>query len=165
MAVADRDLPARRSRRRVAQRRHVMIVAVGVAPDFEIPVRKRDHALVGDTEYGDVADFIEPAAHPDRVRADRVMIAGQDHQRQAGIGQNLAGAVDRLRPDLVIVEGVAGQDRDIGAERARRRQHCAQHTAAVAAVQRGDAVVIDMQVRGMDDADVTGRCFSFVYCH
>src|SRR3954468_3469391 len=91
MAVANRDLPPRQARRRLAQRHHVVVVTMRVAPEFEVPRRKRDHALVGDAEYGDVADFTEPAAQPDRVRAHRIVIAGQDHHRQPGIGEQLAG--------------------------------------------------------------------------
>ena len=102
----------------------------------------------------DIADLVEPAAHPDRIRRRRIVIAGQDHHRQPGLGEQHAGAVDRIRRDLMIVEGVAGEDHGIGAERPRRRQHVAQHAGAVAAMHCRDPVVIDMQIRRVDDADV-----------
>ena len=59
----------------------------------------------------------------------------------------------------MIVERVAGQDHDIGAEIARRLQHAAQPGRAVAAMHRRDAVVIDMQVGGMDEEDVCRGAF------
>ena len=88
------------------------------------------------------------------------MIAGQDHDRQPGIGEQHAGAVDRRRRDLMVVEGVAGQDHDIGAEIARLLQHAAQPGRAVAAMHRSDAVVIDMEIGGMDEEDVCLGAFS-----
>ena len=87
MAVADRDLPPRGARRRVAQRRHVVIAAMRVAPDFEIEGRKRDPSLVRDADDRDVADLVEPAAQPYRIRGRRVVIAGQDDDGQRGIGE------------------------------------------------------------------------------
>jgi DNA repair exonuclease SbcCD nuclease subunit len=70
------------------------------------------------------------------------VIAGQDDERQLRIGEERPGAVDRLRRDLLIVEGVASEDHGIGAARARRRQHVAQHAGAVAAMQCGKPIVI-----------------------
>ena len=160
MAVADRDVPAGFARRRVAQRRHVVIIAMRVAPDFEIERRKRDPTLVRDADDRDVADLVEPAAQPDRIRRRRVVIAGQDHDRQTGIGEQHAGAVDRRRRDLMVVERVAGQDHDTGAEIARLLQHAAQPGRAVAAMHRSDAVIIDMEIGGMDEEDVCLGAFS-----
>ena len=87
----------------------------------------------------------------------RVVIAGQDHHRHAGVGQQPPGAVDRGGADLVVVEGVAGQQHDVGAERPRRPQYVAQPGGAVAAMHRRDPVVVDMQIRRMDEEDVA-RC-------
>ena len=154
MAVAHCDVPAHRARRRVAQRRHVVIVAMRIAPDFEVEIQESDAALVGDAEYRDIADLVKPAAHPDRIRRCWVVIAGQYHERQLRVCEKRGGAVDRVRRDLMIVEGVAGKDHGIGAERPRRRQHVAQYAGAVAAVQCRNPVVIDMQIRRVDDADV-----------
>ena len=66
----------------------------------------------------------------------------------------MPGAVDRRRGDLMIVEGVAGQDHDVGAEIPRRLEDAAQPGRAVAAMHRRDAVVIDMQIGGMDEENV-----------
>ncbi len=54
----------------------------------------------------------------------------------------------------MVVERIAGQDHDIGAEIPRHIEDAAQPGRAVAAMHRRDAVVIDMQVGGMDEEDV-----------
>jgi len=153
MTVADRDVPTGFARQRVAQWHHVVIIAMRVPPDFEIERRKRNLALVRDAEDRDVADLVKPAAQPNRIRRCRVVIAGQDHNRQPGIGEQHSGALDRRRRDLMVVEGVAGQDHDSGAELARGVENAAQPGRAVAAMHRRDAVVIDVEIGGMDEED------------
>ena len=82
------------------------------------------------------------------------MVAGQDHDRQPGLRERSAGAVGRRRGDHVIVESIAGEQHDIGAELAGDRQYRAQPGGAVAVMLRGDALVVDMQVRRMNEKDV-----------
>ena len=154
MPVADRDLPSRGARRRIPQRHHVVIVAMRIAPDFEVERTESDPALVRDADYRDVADLVEPAAQPDRVRRRRVVIAGQDNDRHSGIGEQHSGPVDRRGGDLMIIECIAGQDHDIGAEIPRHIEDAAQPGRAVAAMHRRDAVVIDVEIGGMDEENV-----------
>ena len=54
----------------------------------------------------------------------------------------------------MIVECVAGQDHDIGANLPRHIEDAAQPGRAVAAMHRRDAVVVDVQVGGMDEENI-----------
>jgi hypothetical protein len=57
----------------------------------------------------------------------------------------------------MVVERVAGQDHDIRAEIPRRLKDAAQPGRAIAAMHRRDAVVIDVEVGGMDEENIPLR--------
>jgi hypothetical protein len=71
--------------------------------------RKDDGTIVGDAEDCEVLDLVEAAAQPYRIRGRRIVIAGQDHDRQPGIGDQAGRPLDRYVIDRVVVECVAGK--------------------------------------------------------
>ena len=124
-----------------------------VAPDLQVMVGKADCLVVRDADDGDVGNGREPAAHEDAVRQRRVVVAGQDHHLDAGIGQQPAGAVEHRGGDAVVVERVAGEQHDIGVRVAGGGEHGGKAGRAVA-VLGGVLFVIDVQVGTVDEDDV-----------
>ena len=59
----------------------------------------------------------------------------------------------------MVIEGVARQDHNIGAEIARRVEDAAQPGRAVAAMHRRDAVVIDVKIGGMGEENFSPGAF------
>jgi hypothetical protein len=68
-------------------------------------------------------------------------------------GQHEAGAVEHRGGDAVVVEGVAGQQHDVGAGRTGCGQHGGEAGGAIA-VLCGVGFIIDVQVGGVDEEDV-----------
>ena len=106
-----------------------------------------------DPEDGDVGNGREPATDEHAVGQRRVVVAWQDHHRDAGIGQQPAGAVEHRGGDAVVVERVAGEQDDIGTGVACGGEHGGQAVGAVA-VLGGVLFVIDVQVGAVDKDDV-----------
>jgi hypothetical protein len=86
---------------------------MGVPPNFEIVCRERHGLLMGDAEDADVWEARKPAADKNRVGKCRVVIARKKHDRQPRLGEQLRGAIEYRRAQLIILEGVAGQQNDI----------------------------------------------------
>ena len=124
-----------------------------VAPDLQVVVREADRLVVRDAEDGDVGNGREAAADEDAVGQGGVVVAGQDHHGAAGIGQQAAGAIEHAGADAVVVEGVAGEQDDVGVRVAGGGEHGGQACGAVA-VLGGGGGVIDMQVGAVDEEDV-----------
>ena len=57
----------------------------------------------------------------------------------------------------IIVERIAGEQHDIGADRARGGQDAGKPRRAVAAVEARGVVVIDVQIGAVDDDDIARR--------
>jgi hypothetical protein len=51
------------------------------------------------------------------------VVAGQDHHRDAGIGQQAAGAIEHRDGDAVVVERVAGEQDNVGSGGAGDLEH------------------------------------------
>ncbi len=120
-------------------------------PDFKI-VRREMHGLVMcDAENGEVRDLREPAADVNRVRQGRVVVAGQDHDRHAGIGQQAPGAVEQRHTKLVALKGVAGEQNNVRPQCPRGFQHRPQPAGLAALAGRGNAPLVDMNVGAVDD--------------
>ncbi len=124
-----------------------------VAPDLQVVLREIDRLVVRDAEDGDVGDRGQPAADEDGVGQRRIVVAGQDHHRDAGIGQQAAGAIEHGGGDAVVVERVAGEQDDVGVGGAGGGEHRGEASSAVA-VLGGVLFVIDMQVGAVDEDDV-----------
>ena len=138
---------------RAAQGGHVLVVAVRVAPDLQIVVRKADRLVVRNAEDGDVGNGREAAAGEDAVGQRGVVVARQDHHGDAGIGQQAAGAVEHGGGDAVVVERVAGEQDDVGAGGTGDGKHGGEAGGAVV-VLGGVVLVIDVQVGGVDEEEV-----------
>ncbi len=124
-----------------------------VAPDFQVVLREADRLVVGDAEDGDVGDRCEAAAGEHAVGQRGVVVAGQDHHGDAGIGQQAAGAVEHGGGDAVVVEGVAGEQDDVGACGTGGGEHGGEAGGAVV-VLGGIVLVIDVQVGAVDEEEV-----------
>ena len=111
---------------------------------------------MGHAQNGEVRDLRQPAADIDRIGQRRIVVAGQNHHRQAGRGQQRAGAVDQGGAETVGFEGVAGEEDEMGAQRPRRRQHRREPGRAVAAMHRGGASLVDMNVGAVDQRHLRG---------
>ena len=94
------------------------------------------------------------AAAIDRFGHRRIVIARKHDDGQRGGGHHGRGALDQILRHAVAVECIAGEDHDVGRHAARRIQHASQSRNAVAAVQPRRIIVIDVQVRTVNDNDV-----------
>jgi hypothetical protein len=91
------------------------------------------------------------------------MVSGEDHDRHAGLGEQLSRAIENSRAQLVVFKGVAGQQQDIGPQSPRRPEHDAQHRRPVAALGAGSAIFVDMQIRAVDKDNFASRVRGSVY--
>jgi len=126
---------------------------MGVTPDFEIEGRERHGLVVGDPENADIRELAKPAADKDRVGKCRVVIPGEDHDPKIGNGEEIAGALKNDLAQLIIFEGVAGQQNDVGAQHPGSSQHRAQARRPVTVMRARRMVLVDMQVRTVDEDD------------
>ena len=124
-----------------------------VAPDLQIVLREADRLVVRDAEDGDVGNGCEAAADEDAVGQRGIVVAGQDHHGDAGVGQQAAGAVEHGGGDAVVVERVAGEQHDVGAGGAGGGEHGGEAGGAVV-VLGGVVLVIDVQVGAVDEEEV-----------
>src|ERR1700722_3200699 len=85
-----------------------------VTPYFQAVVREADRLVVRDAEDGDVGNGREAAADEDAVGQGGGVVAGQYHHGAGGIGQQAACAIQHAGGDAVVVEGVAGEQDDVG---------------------------------------------------
>ena len=85
------------------------------------------------------------------------MVAGQNDHGQRRRGDDGGGALEQMIRQAVAVEGIAGEDDDVGARAAGRRQDPDETGGAVAAVQPRGVVVIEVQIGAVNDHDIAGR--------
>ena len=83
--------------------------------------------------------------------SDRIVIARQQHHRDFGGGDHRRGAVDQLVRQAMTVEGVAGEQHDVGADAARRVEHASKPRGPVAAMDFRGVDVIHMDVGAVYD--------------
>src|SRR3989338_5901039 len=107
MAVRGGKLPARRTGTRVRERRHVRIVQMRFPPDLQIEGRKKRRFTDREAEHAEVRNRGEPAAPVKRVRRERVVIAGQDHDRRVELSYGPRGALEQGGWQAVVLEGIA----------------------------------------------------------
>ena len=81
-----------------------------------------------------------------RLGQDRIVVARQQHHRQLRGGDHRRRAVDQFVRQAMAVEGVAGEQHDVGADAARRIEHAGETTGAVAAMELRGIDVIHMDV-------------------
>jgi len=127
-----------------------------VPPDFEIEDRERHGLVVGYPENRKVRNPSEPAADKDRVRKCRIVVPGKNHDREIGFGEQPSRAIEYDRAQLIILEGVPRQQNDIRPYRACGHLHRAQPRRPVAAT----AILVDMQIRAVDEDDFADHCRS-----
>ena len=99
--------------------------------------------------YGENADIwqpVEPAADKDRAGQRRVVVAGKDHNRDAGFGEQSPNAVENGRAQLIVFEGVAGQQNDIREQRPCCREHRTQRCRPAPITGSRSAILADMQI-------------------
>ena len=131
-----------------------------VPPDLEIKEGKRHGFVVGDPEDADIRDPVEPSADKDRVVKCRVVVSGKDHNREISLGEQTPGAFEDGSRELIVLEGVAGQQYDIGPHRLCGQEHQAQPSRTAAATGASSAVLVDVQIRTVNEDDFGGHCRS-----
>ena len=104
-----------------------------------------------------VFDLGQRAVAIDSVGHRRVVVAGQNDHGQRRGGDDGSGALEQMIRQAVAVEGVAGEDDDVGARAAGRGQDPDETGSAVAAVQPRGVVVIEVQIGAVNDHDIAGR--------
>jgi len=129
---------------------------MGVPPDFEIKDRERYSLVVSYPENADVWQLAKAAADKNRLGERRVVVSGKDHNREIGLGEQTPGAIEDDPAQLIVLEGVAGQQQDVGAQRLGGLQHRAQRRRAIAAMV-SSAILVDMQIRAVDKYDIGGH--------
>ena len=110
---------------------------------------------MGDAEDVKILHRRQRAVAIDRVPHRRIVIARQDHDRQRAPRNDRRGAIKKVSRQAMAIEGIAGEQHHIGG-RARGSEHAGQARRAVAAMQPRRIVVIDMQVRTVNDDDIAG---------
>ena len=90
----------------------------------------------------------------DRVGHRRVVVARQHDDRQAGRRDDGCGLRQQIVRQTVAVEGVAGEQHDVGADIAGGPQHAGEPGGAVTAVEPRGIVVIDVEIGAVNDDDV-----------
>ena len=85
------------------------------------------------------------------------MVAGQDHHRQRRGRDDRGGTIEQIIRQAVAIEGVAGQHHDVRAGVTGSGQDPGEAGRAVAAVQPGGVVVIQVQIGAVNDHDIAGR--------
>src|SRR5215831_9627309 len=128
---------------------------MGVPPDFEVKDRERYGLVVSYPEDADVWQLPKPAADKNRLGERRVVVSRKDHDREMGLGEQTLGAIEDGRTELIALEGVAGQKKDVGTQRLCGRQHRAKGRRTIATFGRS-AILIDMQIRAVDKYDIGG---------
>ena len=126
---------------------------MSVPPDFEIEDRERRGFVVGYPEDANIRELCEAAPDKNRVRERRVVVPGEDHHRQLDSGEQPERAVENGMAQLVVFKSVAGQKNDIGPHRPCGCQHRAQARRPVAISRAGNPILVDMQVRAVDEDD------------
>ena len=156
MAVRHGDQPAGLARAHRLERNHVVIVAVRPAPDFEREIRKSYRVVVGDADDVQVFHRLERAVAIDRAGDGRIVIAGQDDDRQRRSADHRRRLLDQALRHAMAVESIAGEQHHVGCKIARRSEHAAETRGAVAAMEARGVIVVDVQVGAMNDDDVAG---------
>ena len=124
------------------------------APDLKPERGKIDGLVVGDAEHVKICDVGEHAVVIDRVGNRRVVVARQ-HARPAGRRRDDGcGLREQIVRQTVAVEGVAGEQHDVGADVAGRPQYAGEPGGAVAAMEPRGIVVVDVEIGAVNDDDV-----------
>ena len=110
-----------------------------------------------DAKYVHIRNVVEAATVVHGARHGGIVVARQDHDRHPGRAQSRRRALQYRGGQPVVIEGVTGEQQDVGADRARRRQHPRQPGGAIAAVRGGRRAVIHVQVGAVHQHHL-GRC-------
>ena len=145
VTVCHGNLPARATGSGSPKRCHVLVIEMRMAPDFQVAIGICDRLVVRDAEDADIGDCGETAADENAVGQCRVVVAWQDHDGTARIGEQFCGALKNGPRDAVVVESVAGEEYDIGVGSAGDGQHGSEASKPFAMLGGGGRV-IDVQV-------------------
>ena len=104
----------------------------------------------------------EALAVKHRVRQHRIVIARQQHHRDFGGGDHRRRAVDQLVGQTMTVEGVAGEQHDVGADAARGVEHASEPRGPVAAMDFRGVDVVHMDVGRVYDDNLFARHHHFI---
>src|SRR5262249_1809323 len=105
----------------------------------------------GDGENGGVGYLGEPAADKGRVRQSGVVVPRKDHNRDAGFAEQSPDSVEDGQAQLIVLEGVPGQQNDIGSQRSGLRQYGTQARRAAPTVESRTAILVDIQIGAVDE--------------
>jgi hypothetical protein len=114
MAMGNSDLPRGGARARALERDHVGIIAMRTSPDLQIEIGEQHSLLVGDADHVQVRAISQCGEKVDRAPNYRVMVAGQQHHRQACTSNDAAGTVEKIGRYAVAIERIARKQNHIG---------------------------------------------------
>src|SRR5262245_65990779 len=83
MSVSGGELPSGGARSRIRKRRHVAIVGMGPPPDLQFEFGENYGLIDIESQDPDIGNLSESASTIDRIRRERVMIAGKNDDRTA----------------------------------------------------------------------------------
>ena len=130
---------------------HVEIIAVRAPPDFEVELGKQNRLLISHPQHVQVGNLGKSTMAIDRLRNGRVVIAGQDHDRQRRRRDDPRGPIDQVLRQPMAIKRVAGQNNNISLRAERRAQHAGEPGRTIAAMQPGGVIVIDVQIGAVRD--------------
>ena len=90
----------------------------------------------------------------DRIGHRRVVVARQHDDRQARGRYDGCGLREQIVRQTVAVEGVAGEQHDVGTDVAGGAQYAREPRGAVAAMEPRGIIVVDVEIGAVNDDDV-----------
>jgi hypothetical protein len=109
---------------------------------------------VGDADHVQILHRRKRTAAIDRIGNRRVVIARKHDDGQRRVDHHGCRPLDQILRHTVVIERIASEDYHVRAHAARRIEHASKSRGAVAAVKPCRVIVIDVQVRTVNDNDV-----------
>src|SRR5262245_31898044 len=149
MSVGRGDLPSCGLRSRISNLRQFTIVGMGPPPDLQFKFGE-DHGLIDiESQDPDIGNLSESASAIDRIRCERVMIAGENDDRTAVVAHHPSGALQQFQRLAMIVKGVARSEDNIGTYISRRSQNLRKHCERVGVAEA--VIYAKVQIRAVND--------------
>src|SRR5262245_60207327 len=97
MSMSRGELPSGGSRSRIRKRRHVAIVGMRPSPDLQLKFGENYGLIDIESQDPDIGNLSESASTIDRIRRERVMIAGENDDRTAVVAHHPSGALQQFQ--------------------------------------------------------------------
>ena len=155
MAMRKGDMPPRATLWQSAERVHIAIMRMGLAPDIKVKGLKADQLIMVNTDDMKIGHIAQCAFMPERIFDHRIMIAGQQHDGNFNSTNEISDALDQRLRRLMRVKCIAHQQYHIGFHLARFIKHDAQRPCAIATMGARGITMVHMNVRCVDNHKLT----------